>query len=274
MPDRPLRRFVFKGVYHEMGMIENTLDEGFVLQALPWTDPSLVGRLAKYSKKTLLHAYLFCVLDLVNRDSHVGDSDLFADDPGLACHLEDALAAYGVPFMPYAEFDAEYPDDEDAERHLREDGFYDTFRLWYHVHSDNISLMWERMADDIFYLLFGNRSFLLRFNMMLADYLRKGHVAIPKEYLDDKGVLKRQANVPAWVKKAVYYRDHGRYVFCQKDLSGLLSTDRKVHYDHMVPLNLWGMNDPCNLQLLCEDCNLRKGGTSSGTAAMYPDWWT
>ena len=128
------------------------------------------------------------------------------------------------------------------------------------------------MTGEVFHLLFANRSILLQFNRSLAEFLKTGAVAIPSEYLDAKGVIKRNT-IPNWAKKAVFYRDQGRCVFCQRDLSGLLSTDRILHYDHMVPLNLWGTNDPCNIQLLCGECNLKKSGAIIETGTRYAPWW-
>jgi hypothetical protein len=145
--------------------------------------------------------------------------------------------------------------------------------LWFLSQEGNFELLWEKMSDEVFHLLFANRAFLLHFNQSLADYLKSGEVSIPAEHLDEKGVIRRQPYFPTWVKKAIYYRDQGRCVLCQRDLTGLLSTDQRIHYDHIVPLNLWGTNDPCNLQLLCEDCNLRKPGTSAKTATRYHPWW-
>jgi 5-methylcytosine-specific restriction endonuclease McrA len=77
-----------------------------------------------------------------------------------------------------------------------------------------------------------------------------------------------------WVRDAVFFRDHGRCVLCQVDLSGLLATDRSDHFDHMVPLEKWGINDPCNIQLLCEVCNLRKAAGESVTGYRYSPRWS
>src|SRR5262249_5646358 len=127
-------------------------------------------------------------------------------------------------------------------------------------------------TNESFYLLFGNRAFLLRFNQAVANYIRRGTVTIPKEYLDDTGCIRR-VYLPVWVRDAVYFRDHGRCVLCQVDLSGLLSTDRIDHFDHMVALGACGVNDPCNIQLLCESCNLRKGDRTVITGVRYSPWW-
>jgi hypothetical protein len=149
----------------------------------------------------------------------------------------------------------------------------DWFYKWFLSQEEQFEQLWEKLTDEVFHLLFANRTFLLTFNQALADFLKSGRVSIPSEYLNNKGVIKRASHIPAWLKKAVFYRDQGKCVLCQKDLSGLLSTDRVLHYDHIVPLNMWGTNDSSNFQLLCEKCNLEKSGNVAKTAYRYPSWW-
>ncbi len=79
--------------------------------------------------------------------------------------------------------------------------------------------------------------------------------------------------LPQWAQDAVFFRDQGRCVLCQVDLSGRLSTDRVDHFEHMVPLAEWGTNDPYNLQLLCEACNVRKAAGKAVTGHRYAGWW-
>lgn len=53
-------------------------------------------------------------------------------------------------------------------------------------------------------------------------------------------------------------RDKGSNAVCYKDLTALLKTDFNDAIDHIVPLNLEGINDITNFQLICRECNLEK----------------
>ena len=49
----------------------------------------------------------------------------------------------------------------------------------------------------------------------------------------------------------MFARDGGRCVECGSDF--------ELQYDHLIPLALGGGSGVDNLQLLCADCNRRKG---------------
>jgi hypothetical protein len=123
-------------------------------------------------------------------------------------------------------------------------------------------LLWEKMTDEVFHLLFGNRSFLLNFNLALAQF-RQERGDSPSS----------RCSIPQWIKRAVYFRENGKCALCKKDLSGLIAIDPKQHYDHIVPLKLLGANDPCNMQLLCDRCNLLKAASPARTSSIYDPWW-
>jgi hypothetical protein len=131
-------------------------------------------------------------------------------------------------------------------------------------------------AREVFFVLFANRKLLLHFNYMMAQAFTH-HVddEIPSEfqqYFEKPGVLKR-ARMPEWVQRAVFYRDRGRCVACDADLSRLLSAWSEDHFDHVVPLAAGGMNDVTNIQLLCGECNRRKGSRHLTTSSSYEDWY-
>ncbi len=104
----------------------------------------------------------------------------------------------------------------------------------------------ESIKRKVLYLLFQNRTFLMKFNIFMSD-------VIP-------GKSERK-NMPQWVKRAVFYRDNGKCVMCQKDLSGLIDVEEEYEkqFDHIVPLEEGGLNDIFNIQLMCSCCNQKKG---------------
>ena len=57
--------------------------------------------------------------------------------------------------------------------------------------------------------------------------------------------------IPAAVKRAVLIRDNNSCVKC--------GATENLHIDHEIALSRGGSNDVDNLQVLCRDCNLRKG---------------
>lgn len=112
------------------------------------------------------------------------------------------------------------------------------------------------IAIEVEYILFQNRDFLLRFNNQQAVAFEDNP--------------RKRVYIPEWVKRAALFRDKGRCVFCKRDLTGLYSLleDNEKHFDHIVSLNEGGINDVCNIQLSCQDCNLTKSD-SSKTSTLY-----
>lgn len=117
----------------------------------------------------------------------------------------------------------------------------------------------EKIAHEMFYILFLNREFLLKFN----KYMARTH--------DDEF---SHVYTPRWVERAVFHRDRGKCAFCNKDLTSVYSVmeEKGIHYDHIVSLEQGGINDVSNLQLLCDKCNLSKS-TSVKTSNIYQNWF-
>ena len=57
--------------------------------------------------------------------------------------------------------------------------------------------------------------------------------------------------IPKTTRKAVFIRDNYSCVKC--------GVAENLHIDHEIALSRGGSNDIDNLQVLCRDCNLRKG---------------
>lgn len=117
----------------------------------------------------------------------------------------------------------------------------------------------EKIAHEMFYILFLNREFLLKFNVYMA---RTHNNVFAHVY------------TPRWVERAVFHRDRGKCCFCNKDLTSVYSVmeERGIQYDHIVSLECGGINDVSNLQLLCDKCNLSKG-SSVKTNNIYQNWF-
>lgn len=261
---KPTRKFVFRRVYEMAALIEGCIEDPDSLHELHWTDPDLLRALGKFSKISLLHRYIYTWIALTHRQDYRANREFY--EAAQIADLEGLFDAYRVHHLPYASFAASVPSNEAA----RDDG--DAFYEWFQAEEQSFELLWEKLTDEAFHILFANRTFLLKFNLAVAGFLRNRGAAIPAEYLGSDGRIKRHP-LPVWTRDGVFYRDHGRCVLCQVDLSGLLSTDRTDHFDHMVPLALWGTNDPCNIQLVCEACNLKKAAGEPVTGDRYSAWW-
>lgn len=261
---KPIRQFVFRRVYEMAALVEDCIENEESLVELDWEDPELLRGLGKFSKISLLHRYIYAMIDVEHRREYRKNADLYETEE--IAYLERLFDAYLIGHLPYAAFASSIPPEEAASRD--EDPFY----RWFLTQERSFELLWEKLTDEAFHLLFGNRKFLLKFNLAVSGFLGAHGAAIPSEYLASDGKIRRQA-LPVWTRDAVFYRDHGRCVLCQVDLSGLLSTDRTDHFDHMVPLAVWGTNDPCNIQLLCEACNLKKAAGEPITGHRYSAWW-
>jgi 5-methylcytosine-specific restriction endonuclease McrA len=129
--------------------------------------------------------------------------------------------------------------------------------------SDAYDQLLTRLADEVFHTIFPNRALLSRVHEVLAIYVQQQD---PESFADDPasarlfkaaGRLER-VPPPQWTKHAIFYRDRGRCVICGKDLTSLIDPQSDAEYDHVVPLELGGLNDVSNLQLLCRACNRRK----------------
>lgn len=256
-------QFIFHRTYEMASLVEDCASSSSSFIEINWESPEVIKCVSKFSKTSLLHYYIYAMISVEERRAFRKNADLYEDEDAIEA-LEAFLQAYGIDFLTYSDF---------LSTNTSDIAYYSPFWQWFLSQEEKFELLWEKVTYEVFHWLFANRAFLLQFNQSLAEYLKSGEVNIPARYLDKKGAIKRQHYFPTWIKKAIYYRDQGRCVLCQCDLTGLLSTDQRTHYDHIVPLNLMGINDPCNLQLLCEDCNLKKSGKSSKTATRYNPWW-
>jgi 5-methylcytosine-specific restriction endonuclease McrA len=62
--------------------------------------------------------------------------------------------------------------------------------------------------------------------------------------------------LPSWVRMHVWWRDQGRCVRC--------GSRERLWFDYIVPVSEGGGNTEGNIRLLCERCDRREKGASTG----------
>jgi len=284
----------FRDAYHYADVITSAIEERFDHLGM-WDeffcDGQVAGLLAPYLRESAFHAFIRFVIDHLLYD-YTLDVDLdhrqamaeaignipeaVADLEPLTVPVEEALRARNIEFDSFVVFLKERDKTFAA---ADADDLYDYFqdlRLC-QPYEDLLA----QAAHEVFFILFGNRRLLLHFNAIVSDHVE----SLSMEDLDDEvreqvaplfegsGALKR-AYMPEWVRRAVYFRDRGRCVMCQADLSGIITLWSEENYDHMVPLAADGLNDVTNIQLLCAACNLRKADGAAVTSGAYEDWYS
>lgn len=206
-----------------------------------------------FQKKSLLHIYaestIFNYFHRVFRKN--GD-----------CYEEDDIDEWRTLFSAY-NIKLKCPDC-DFDTSEENDCVYN----WFLSNELCFKKLFEIISKEVVHILFANKNFLFKFN----ELARKSFDEIPDTLLTEKGTIKRTV-IPIWVKKAVFYRDYGRCVFCNKDLTGVFSTMATSNYDHIIPLDKHGFNDICNIQLSCENCNKSKGAKEKTPIYKYEPRW-
>lgn len=243
----------------------------WVATGAQFTEPYFEGKVDSFPKYSALHSFCeFAINKLMTEDaekvieeiqqkydelSYLDKSNRLAEafnydgqHPGLSFEVDDLFRMFEIKHETFFQYllrnDFEFIIDA-----------YNDF-ISFHGNLEDTIL---QLSRELFYILFQNRDFLYRFN----NYMSSGN-----------GSIFPRCNIPLWVKRAVKFRDRGRCVCCGKDLSGALDCEDEnvVHYDHIVSLHEGGLNDVCNIQLLCRECNLSKS-SDSYTNTTYKDWY-
>lgn len=289
-----MRRFTLSAVFYDTyaiaGVVQNLLEQQQEFSGLLsefFCDDASLGLIAPYQRHSALHVFIGWVVDgLLYEEAtaiDLGDRQrtlrMFANIPEALddlqptrIPLETALQRYGIEATTFSEWlDGVGKTFTDADA----DDLYDWFQNL--SVSGWIEELADRMAREVFFVVFQNRALLLAFNELVAEHVS----AVALTSISDPRLVARFASQgrllrvapPRWVQRAVFYRDRGHCALCHKDVSGALSIGEVVHYDHVVALANGGLNDVTNIQLLCEDCNKVKAAGRAITSSHYEPWY-
>ena len=210
----------------------------------------------KPCKWSLLHTYLDALLvnGLLYEDEIENDPRSYWENR----HNEELFRLFGYSLSNIGAI----PND---------DGFADEIAFADKVNEFYCDKINARWVEHVFYTLYDNKDFLFRFNSEVAKIVTELKKASYPQCLKKDGVVYRQ-RFPEWLKKAVRMRDRNRCQICGKDLSGTYNISHE-NYDHIIPLESGGTNDPTNIQLTCESCNKQKGARSKKYKNIMIPFW-
>ena len=197
-----------------------------------------------FKSYTNLHEFARSVISEILFD------DIYDPDGDLA-FFDEFVKSYGVPIAL-----AEYIEDRDA--------LFDAIS-----ESEELDRSLEELTDEVFHVLFNDVGFLQKFNLLVASYIQDaGFDPDGNPDVTKKGTLRR-VRIPKWARKAIYFRDRGECRACKRTLAMTVNQTEYERYDHIVPLASYGANDVTNLQLLCEECNLKKSARAEPVSELY-----
>ncbi len=243
-----MKEFKFTDIYELVSIIDRSVRYGESFWN--YNEGIFIESSTKFTKDTLLHLYI------VTRAMNYHSRNFRKNGD---CMDEESIKDWISLFRTYGVHIGAYDISD-------EDGPYN----WLEENDDKFEELFCLMADEAFHILFYNRNFLVEFNKLVAETVKE--TEYPSEKLTGKGRLKR-VRIPEWLRTAIFHRDKGRCVYCNTDLTNIVNTITQKNFDHMVPLDLFGANDPCNIQLTCESCNKSKSNKDSSTSFKYQLWW-
>lgn len=218
--------------------------------------------LAKFTKTTLLHRFiLFCLhRNFGEKRRYINKNNPTPIE--FVYEINFLLNHYQMNYKPLKLSNMNTECDEIESKKVLS---------WLNKNEDSLEQLWLKITDEAFHILFRDRMVLRHFNFHVANSIRDWNDFLTK-YRTKQGALKR-IPIPAWLKKAIFHRDQGRCVFCNRDLTGLYNTLSQINFDHIVPLSCHGVNDPTNIQLSCKECNGLKSNKDKSTSNIYAQWW-
>ena len=266
----------YYNTYYYANMIDNLLSNRFTyIRTISevFEDEGHLWFVEPFSKYSALHKFTAICVRLVFEEDLSSDyvkRMIKNNTPSLP--INRAFEYYDIDYTTFEQwykYSSSYHKEDCIEDQL--DNYYNEISI-----EQPFEDLMNRLCNEVFYIVFSNRNILLLLNDLVADYISSTNITdLEDEYkklFSKNGVLKRRT-IPVWVKRAVFFRDRGICIACNKDLTGLMNINNAKHYDHIVPLALGGLNDITNIQLLCEKCNLKKSSNDIYTSSKYEHWY-
>lgn len=126
--------------------------------------------------------------------------------------------------------------------------------------SEDYRELTEYLCDEVFRIIFPNRLLLARIHELLAPRV----AALPVDHLREApgaGIFVlpdgsiRRMTPPEHFLRAVFFRDLGRCVHCERRVEGIFeSVMPMANFEFMVSPDEGGLQDYTNLQLVCGNC--------------------
>ena len=110
---------------------------------------------------------------------------------------------------------------------------------------------WERRQQQALHRHADEDALIAAAEAMAKEERRKARLAWADAKLS--GESARRQPIPRTIRYEVFTRDQGRCVECGSQF--------ELQFDHIIPVAMGGATSVDNLQLLCSDCNRRKGAT-------------
>lgn len=260
MQDNRIREYKFSSIYKFVNIINEMVEDGF--DFWNFNEEMFVQSALKFNRISLLHIYVTSTLYCYYSRYFCKNGDCVEDEE-VGWWIE-LMKVYGVKL---------------TRRGYNVDKYgADAAWKWFEKNETTFIKFFETISDEVVHILYNDKHFLVQFNRLVRHVVKDEErfyidiVSWPEGARNEDGTIKRCA-IPRWVKQAVFHRDKGRCVYCNKDLTGLVNTLNVENFDHIIPLHDYGTNDPCNIQLTCEECNKSKGGKDKEAKYMYQSWW-
>lgn len=249
-------------IIHELKGLNNLdIKNWFEYDQIDW-----INKCFKPSRRTILHEYINFIYSF--QYEYLLDKHFPME---LINTLSDLMDRYDIDYSHLGK--ADFIGLNDDEIFSEELNFEDIEKYGYSLLKFFHQELETIFTDDIFTILFANKEFLFEFNSQLQDLVLELKLQDNLLYLKKDGVFKRADYIPSWLKKGVFMRDKGRCQICGTDLTKILTLEDSENFDHIIPLELGGTNDPINFQLTCEHCNKSKRDRHSTYNSLGARYW-